>query len=244
MDIVNLPAIIPSKTEIALGSFDMGANPEWDVNDSYGELGQKDANTFGRWLSNARSVENNFLEVVFYCLRQFRNRNYAPLTGLIALTSGKEWRGLKLAAGNTGVTGFKAPLSAILSQVLVDAKLTFKDGKAKWVVGHNGGMDERAMQALYELKQAGVTCRGKRFKDAFPAKKSAKEAEKSAVESVIEDLLKRPHDSLSEAEQALVKAAHDKMVEDMKAQAKRLRKIMEEKGWNESDFIAILQHAE
>lgn len=226
---VQLPAVQavqkPSVSESIMGSYDAQAV------DSH----------LAKWLMNARSVENNFFGVVVYALEQFQNKNNTPLTALVALTNGREWKGFKLPNGGTGVTQFKAPLKRILDATLSDATLTFNKGKAKWKVGHNGGVNADKLDLLRQLVADGLTAKAKKFGEMFPVVKSAAAVAKAELSEAVEKLMDKPEAELSEVEAKLVAEATEKKQEAERKYAKTVLAKLEAMGVSVEEFTGLLK---
>lgn len=194
-----------------------------------------------KWLSNARSVENNFFGVVVYALEQFQKKNNTPLTALVAITSGKEWKGFKLPNGAVGVTQFKAPLQRILAKCLVNSTLTFKEGKAKWKVTHNGGVIGDELDKLRQLVNDGLTAKSKKFAEVFPAAKFEKSAQKEVMAKVVESLLAKAVEDRTDAEQKVVESALESAKEAKIKYAKTVLKALEDRHISVDEFIGFLK---
>jgi hypothetical protein len=144
-----------------------------------------DKNMVLAWASNVRGAEYGFFKAVVYALEQFQHKNNLPLTAMVAICNGKRFGTYKIVDGDR--LAYVTPLKRILSKTLDNATLTFKDGKAKWKVGDNGGVNTEYLEALRLLcvgeNEGRVSIRSQAFKDAFPApeKKEPKPVEAMAA---------------------------------------------------------------
>lgn len=139
------------------------------------------------WASNVRGAEAGFLKAVVWSLEQFQHKNNAPLAEMVALCAGKTLKGFKTLEGEK-LAQFNVPLRLILSHVLADTKLTIKDGREKFVVGANGGVNSDRLEALRMIVAQGLTVRSDAFKSAFP--KVVKEAAPKDDAAIREQFLK------------------------------------------------------
>ena len=119
------------------------------------------------WMSHVRGAEYGFFKAVVYALEQFQNKNNLPLTAMVAICNGKTFKNYKIVEGDR--LAFATPLKRILAKSLSNATLTFKDGKAKWKVGPNGGVNTEYLEALRILAAQGASIRSQGFKETFPA---------------------------------------------------------------------------
>lgn len=140
-------------------------------------------NQVDRWASSAKGAQFNFLPSVVWALDQFSHGNRLPLTKMIALANGKVWKGengKSQACNGVKLTGFAGPIRNILAKAMSDAKLSFKDGKAVWTVGENGGVNSdvvRNLETLLNFWGKNVLHAGhKAFKEAFPSPDPAPKA--------------------------------------------------------------------
>jgi hypothetical protein len=145
------------------------------------------ANMVQTWASDVRSAEYGFFKAVVFALEQFQNKNNLPLTQLVAFCNGRTFNHGKDGQSSKTVSDrvkgeakslsqYRAPLKRILDQALSGTKLVFKDGKAKWEVSPNGGVNNDALEAVRMLAAQKCTVKGDAFKDAFPVVKKAVKA--------------------------------------------------------------------
>ena len=125
------------------------------------------------WMGSVRGSEYGFLKAVVYALEQFEHKNNKPLTAMVAICNGKQFAGYKIVDGDR--LPYAAPLKRILAQVLSGCELRFKDGKAKWKVAENGGVNHDILEGLRVLVASDKACsvRSAAFKDMFPVVKKA-----------------------------------------------------------------------
>lgn len=141
-------------------------------------------NLVSAWMSDVRGAEYGFFKAVIYALEQFQEKNNLPLTAMVAICNGKPFQSYKIVSGDR--LAYAAPLKRILDKALSDATLTFKDGKAKWKVGPNGGVNTDILGGLRILVAGHPNLRinSEPFKKAFPKPepkaKKFKDAEKVA----------------------------------------------------------------
>lgn len=141
------------------------------------------------WMSNVRGAEYGFLKAVVYALEQFEEKNNIPLTAMVAICNGKPFSTYRIVDGDR--LQFAAPLKRVLDKALSGCKLTFKDGKAKWKVSANGGVNRDILEGLRVLSASGASIRSQAFKDAFPVVKSKKvKPHDEAVEAMAKRILK------------------------------------------------------
>lgn len=153
------------------------------------------------WMSNVRGAEYGFFKAVTYALEQFQEKNNIPLTALVAICNGKPFGSYSILEGDR--LQYATPLKRILDKALSDARLTFKDGKAKWKVGSNGGVNADVLETLRMLCALDrVSIRSDVFKEHFPVVK--KQVEKTQEEWRAA-YAKRLAKMLAEAEQHGVK---------------------------------------
>ena len=138
-------------------------------------------NLVSAWMSDVRGAEYGFFKAVIYALEQFSEKNNLPLTAMVAICNGKPFQSYKIVSGDR--LAYAAPLKRILDKALSDATLTFKDGKAKWKVGPNGGVNKDILDGLRILVAGHPNLRvtSQAFKDAYPKaapQKKVKDAEK------------------------------------------------------------------
>lgn len=151
-------------------------------------------NILENWMGATRHSEYGFFNAVVFCLEQFHEKNNAPLTALVAICNGKQFKNYKIVEGDR--LKFASPLKRILSQALSNATLTFKDGKAKWKVGNNGGVNRDVLETLRMLSAQKMSIRSDAFKDAFPIirkeapEKSLDELKRDAYAAVLRRLAK------------------------------------------------------
>lgn len=223
--VANLPAIVPSVTESALGQYDRSKVDKEILS----------------WISDVRGSETKFLSVVQFALGQFAQKNNMPLTAISCIVNGKEFKGFKLAgAQGEALKQFKEPLKNILDKCLVGATLTFKDGKAKWKVTSNGGVNHEGLETLKGLVQEGISYKGAKFKAAFPKPVSAAAAAKEALREVAQELLAKPVEGLSDAEKKVREAALESEREAKVKAAKAFREKCEKLGWSLDEVIGLI----
>jgi hypothetical protein len=225
-EIVNLPALVPSVSESTLGQYDKSKMDKEVLS----------------WVSDVRGSELKFLSVVQFALGQFAKKNNMPLTAIACIVNGKEFSGFKLA-GAKGETlkQFKEPLKAILDKCLVGSTLTFKDGKAKWKVTSNGGVNHEGLETLKALVQEGVSYKGAKFREAFPKQKSERALLNEATKNLVESLLEKPQDKLTEAEQKVVEKAKEA---EEAARVKAVKAFVakcQEAGWSLDEIIGMMK---
>lgn len=132
------------------------------------------------WMASVRGSEYGFLKAVIYALEQFEHKNNKPLAAMVAICNGKPFSGYKIVDGDR--LPYAAPLKRILAQALSGCELRFIDGKAKWKVSENGGVNRDIIECLRVLVASDKTCsvRSAAFKERFPVVK--KTVSKSALE--------------------------------------------------------------
>lgn len=111
-------------------------------------------NAVDTWVSGGLKAQFGFLPGVIFALEQFSNGNRLPLTKMYALANGRVWKGENgnsRQANGVKLTGFAGPLKAIMAKTMSNAKPVFKDGKCKWEVGENGGVNADEVRKLREL---------------------------------------------------------------------------------------------
>lgn len=156
-------------------------------------------NIVDTWASSAKGAQYGFIKAVIYALEQFDARNNAPLTKMVALANGKVWKGpngKSVTCNGIKLTGFASPLKRILDKALSGCELTFKDGKAKWVVKENGGLNHDVLDGLRVLAAVpNIHVGHDSFKAAFPVVKAdkvvdnkAKNAARKRVHKLAEDM--------------------------------------------------------
>lgn len=125
------------------------------------------------WMGSVRGSEYGFLKAVVYALEQFEHKNNKPLTAMVAICNGKTFTGYKIVEGDR--LPYAAPLKRILSKAISGCELRLKDGKAKWKVSENGGVNRDILEALRVLVASDKTCstRSDAFKTMFPVVKKA-----------------------------------------------------------------------
>lgn len=138
-------------------------------------------NFVSAWMSDVRGAEYGFFKAVIYALEQFQENNNLPLTAMVAICNGKPFQSYKIVSGDR--MSYATPLKRILDKALSDATITFKDGKAKWKVGANGGVNADILAGLRILVAGNPNLRttSQAFKDAFPkaeTMRKVKDAEK------------------------------------------------------------------
>lgn len=121
------------------------------------------------WMSNARGAEYGFLKAVAYALEQFQHKNNLPLTALVAICNGKPFSNYKIIKGDR--LQYAAPLKRIMDKALSEAKLTFKDGSAKWKVASQGGVNADVLATVQKLAEQQVRVQSAMFKEHFPVVK-------------------------------------------------------------------------
>lgn len=147
-----------------------------------------DKNLVLSWASNVRGAEYGFIKAVIYALEQFQHKNNIPLSAMVALCNGKSFGTYKIVEGDR--LAYATPLKRILGKALSDATLTFKDGKAKWKVGANGGVNADVLELLRRLATVpGISIRHESFKTAFPKDATKSKAKKDATK-VAKDMFK------------------------------------------------------
>jgi hypothetical protein len=132
------------------------------------------------WMGSVRGSEYGFLKAVVYALEQFEHKNNKPLSAMVAICNGKVFSGYKIVEGDR--LPYAAPLKRILAKALSGCDLKFVDGKSKWKVAQNGGVNRDILDGLRVLVASDRTCsvRSDAFKEMFPVVK--KTVSKSAIE--------------------------------------------------------------
>jgi len=125
------------------------------------------------WMSSVRGSEYGFLKAVIYALEQFEHKNNKPLSAMVAICNGKPFSGYKIVEGDR--LPYAAPLKRVLAKALSGCELRFVDGKSKWKVAANGGLNREILDGLRVIVSSDKTCsvRSDAFKEMFPVVKKS-----------------------------------------------------------------------